>query len=170
MSQKPLIQIVDENDNPVGFASIEESQTKGLIQQISRVMVEDKSGRILLQKRAAHRRLFPGRWDNSAAGHVDEGENYLQAAYREMEEEIGLLNVKLEEVSYFYTSFTFKDMKLNQFQRVYKTQTSSNTHLILEEDEVGEVKWFTREELKDLLKHPDTLTVGLKETIKRLYS
>src|SRR5579884_2172339 len=133
---KALIQIVDENDNPVGVASLEESQSKGLIQQISRVMVEDEKGNILLQKRAAHKKLFPGRWDNSAAGHVDEGEDYVKAAFREMAEEIGLRNVQLKEAAYFYTSFTFKDMKLNQFQRVYKVQQPSGTKFNPDPDEV----------------------------------
>jgi isopentenyldiphosphate isomerase len=168
---EPLIQIVDEHDRPIGVASIEEAQNEGLIQQISRVMVEDENGNILLQKRAGHKRLFPNRWDNSVAGHVDEGEDYLKAAFREMEEEIGLNGVELQEIGYFYTSFMFNHMKLNQFQRIYKTVISQDTGFKLDPDEVSEVKWFTKAELRDLLAtQSDSLTVGLAETLKRFYS
>jgi isopentenyl-diphosphate delta-isomerase len=166
----PLIQVVDSNDNLVGVASVQEAQDKGLIQRISRVMTEDENGNVLLQKRAGHKRLFPDRWDNSVAGHVDEGEDYIQAAHREMKEEIGIRVDALEEVDYFYTSFTFKEMKLNQFQKLYKAIVPADTVFKIGQDEVSMVKWFERPELKGLLDKPENLTVGLAEAIKRLYS
>ncbi len=57
---------------------------------------------MLLQKRSAHVRSGAGKWDDSVAGHVDEGETYLEAATRELAEEIGVVNTDLEEVGYYY--------------------------------------------------------------------
>ena len=48
---RKLIQIVDEHDQPVGAASMDEAQTKGLWHRIVRVMVEDGQGHVLLQLR-----------------------------------------------------------------------------------------------------------------------
>jgi len=87
-----------------------------------------------------------------------------------MLEEVGLSNIELTEVGYFYTSFTFKDLKLNQFQKVYRAVIPYDTKFQLERDEVSDVKWFERRELLDLLDELDSITVGLAETIKRFYT
>ena len=51
--------------------------------------------KILLQKRALTKKVFPGLWDISVAGHVGAGEEILTSAKREVFEEIGLeLNEK----------------------------------------------------------------------------
>jgi isopentenyl-diphosphate delta-isomerase len=50
--------------------------------------------KILLQKRALTKKVFPGIWDISVAGHIGAGEEILEAAKREIFEEIGL---ELEE-------------------------------------------------------------------------
>lgn len=44
---------------------------------------------VLLMKRAAHRRVFPNRY-NGVGGHVERGEDPLSGARREIEEETGL--------------------------------------------------------------------------------
>ena len=46
--------------------------------------------KILLQKRALTKKVFPGLWDISVAGHVGAGESILSSAKREVFEEIGL--------------------------------------------------------------------------------
>ena len=46
-------------------------------------------GRVLLQRRAATKDVWPGRYDASAAGHVRFGEG-LDGAMREIEEELGV--------------------------------------------------------------------------------
>lgn len=101
--EENLIQIVDEHDNPVGQASKAEMWRDGLWHRVVRIMAVRKDGAILLQKRAPTKQPFPNCWDNSAAGHVDAGEDYLAAAKRELMEELGLQNVSLEEVG-AYTS------------------------------------------------------------------
>jgi len=49
-----------------------------------------RDGRVLLQKRAAVKENWPGKWDVSVAGHVAAGEDAMTAAVREAREEIGL--------------------------------------------------------------------------------
>lgn len=167
---KPLIQIVDDNDNPIGAVTTEEAHLHGYIQRLSRIMVEDENGNILLQKRSASKGLYPNRWDNSAAGHVDDGETYKQAAFREMQEEIGINEAKLQKIGYYYTSFTADWRKLNQFQTIYKTALPHEINFHLEADEVSEVRWFTKDELINLFKNePDSMTKGLAEVIRRYY-
>ncbi len=47
--------------------------------------------KILLQKRALTKKVFPGIWDISVAGHIGAGEEVLEGAKREVFEEIGLI-------------------------------------------------------------------------------
>ncbi|EDY82714.1 hydrolase, NUDIX family, putative [Verrucomicrobiia bacterium DG1235] len=42
-----------------------------------------------MQKRSKTKDTWPGAWDSSCSGHVDSGEDYLTAAHRELDEELG---------------------------------------------------------------------------------
>lgn len=168
--EDPLILIVDEHDVPVGAESINDVQIKGLLHRIVRIMVEDEAGNLLLQKRTDDKALYPGRWDNSAAGHVDEGESYETAAKRELYEEIGLQGVDLIEVGYYEHHGKFRDRILNRFTKVYKVKVPKETEFLLEPSEVAAVQWFTVQEVRDLIEHqPDLLSDGIEDVIKRYY-
>lgn len=53
-------------------------------------VIDTSSGEILLQRRALHKDVWPGRWDASAAGHLEAGEAIERGMQRELEEELGL--------------------------------------------------------------------------------
>jgi isopentenyl-diphosphate delta-isomerase len=164
----PPIQIVNDNDEPVGQASMSEAQHKGLYHRIVRVMIENDKGEILLQKRSDKVRM-PNQWDHSAAGHVDVGEDYLTAAKRELKEELGVSSVELKEIDAYFTDNKFEDMILKRFNRLYKA-TINYTPQDLQTDEVAEVKWMSLDELKQLIKKaPKSVTQGLQDVIKRYY-
>ncbi len=55
----------------------------------SGVILVDPVGRILLQERDEHPRIDPEKW-GLAGGHVDPGEDFEAAAYRELDEETGV--------------------------------------------------------------------------------
>jgi 16S rRNA (adenine1518-N6/adenine1519-N6)-dimethyltransferase len=55
-------------------------------------------GELLLQRRSRLKDAHPGVWDSSVAGHLDAGEGYREAAIREMEEEMGIVDVEPQEV------------------------------------------------------------------------
>ena len=59
------------------------------MQRFSSIVLVDRRGWVLLQERDEHPLIDPERW-GFVGGHVDEGESYEQAAYRELEEETGL--------------------------------------------------------------------------------
>lgn len=164
------IQIVDEHDKPVGSEKMYLAQEQGLIHRIVRIMVEDEQGRLLLQKRSQKMKRWPNCWDNSAAGHVDEGEDYITAAKRELLEEIGIRRTDLEEIDTYYTDRPLNDIPhLRRFNRLYKT-VAEEDEAVIDDDEVAEVRWLAVEEVKKLIKeHPDQVTDGLADVIERYY-
>lgn len=166
----PSVLIVDKNDKPIGSATKQESWEKGLIHRIVRFMVEDSQGNILLQKRSDKLPLYPGRWDNSAAGHVDAGEDYINAAKRELNEEIGLDAKTLEKIGDYYNEANHQWRKLNRFNRVYRLVIAPEQKIIFNPYEVSEVRWFSVNEAKKLIKeHPELTTDGLREVLTRFY-
>lgn len=62
----------------------------GNIHRAVHIYVFDSAQNIYLQKRSLTKSIQPGKWDTSVGGHVDAGETFEQAAYREMKEELGL--------------------------------------------------------------------------------
>mmetsp|Transcript_7594 Transcript_7594/g.10331 ORF Transcript_7594/g.10331 Transcript_7594/m.10331 type:complete len:246 (-) Transcript_7594:64-801(-) len=57
-------------------------------------LVDTKRGLIALQKRSATKDTFPGRWDISAAGHIEAGVvDSRETAVRELAEELGIDDV-----------------------------------------------------------------------------
>ena len=59
------------------------------MQRFSSIVLVDRRGWVLLQERDEHPVIDPDRW-GFVGGHVDDGESYEHAAYRELEEETGL--------------------------------------------------------------------------------
>jgi isopentenyl-diphosphate delta-isomerase type 1 len=163
------IQIVDENDQPIGQATKQEAWKQGLIHRTARIMIENKKGQLLLQHRDPSKEIFPDAWDNSVAGHVDAGETYEQAALREMEEEIGLKDVHLQEIGYYFVDHVWKGRKMKRFSRVYKAQFEE-LPTKLEAGGVDDVRWWNVADIKQFIKdHPDKVSDGLEQVIARYY-
>lgn len=168
MTYPPVI-VVNEEDIPVDLAMLAEVWDKGLYHRVVRIMAEDGKGRILLQKRSANMTIFPGCWDNSAAGHVDEGMTYDAAALQEVAEEIGVEHHGLAEIGYFLSKGTHSGRIMNQFQKVYRLLLDHDP-VTKDDHEVAALEWFTIEEVRALVRdHPDLVTPGLKEVIGRYY-
>lgn len=85
-----LFDVVNDADVVVGQASRGDVHAQGLIHRAVHLLVQNKHGDVLLQKRSPWKDRQPSVWDSSAAGHVDSGESYEQAAVRELKEELGI--------------------------------------------------------------------------------
>jgi isopentenyl-diphosphate delta-isomerase len=165
------ILIVDEHDKPVGSASKQEAWDKGLWHRIVRITLEDGKGNVLLQHRTPTKDIYPNCWDNSAAGHVDAGEEYETAAYRELHEELGLQGIVLEEVGAYTDKHVWHGLKMNRFVKVYKAVVGSDTApKTPEPDKIDDVRWFTIADAKKMVQDdPDHVTDGLAQVMTKFY-
>lgn len=165
----PLIQIVDENDRPIGEATKQEAWDKGLIHRVARLMVFNQQGKLLLQHRSPTKDIFPNCWDVAAAGHVDPGEDYETAVRREAEEEMDATGLDLTEVGYYKSSEVWQGRKLNRFNRCYSSIYSS-TPTKLEADKIDGWRWLDLAMVKKMVKdHPEQVSDGLRQVIERFY-
>jgi isopentenyldiphosphate isomerase len=86
-----LLDVVDEQDNVIAVRRRGEIHAEGLMHRAVHILVFNSSGDLFLQKRSLSKDEQPGKWDSSAAGHVDSGEQYLDCARREIGEELGIV-------------------------------------------------------------------------------
>lgn len=168
MTYPPVI-VVDNQDNETGLAMLAEVWNKGLYHRTVRIMAEDGKGNILLQKRSANMVIFPGCWDNSAAGHVDRGMTYNTAALQEVAEELGIEAAGLAEIGYFLAEDDYHGKRMNQFSKVYRLRLEA-IPATKDAHEVAELAWFSIAEAKQMAQeHPEQLTFGLYHVLTKLY-
>lgn len=157
----PPVVIVDETDAKIGSAMLSEVWQKGLYHRVIAAFITDDLGRMLLQLRSPSV-LYPNCWDQAVGGHVDEGYNYDQTAIKEMEEELGIVNIPLTPIATYRTNSLDGERIMNQFERVYHAEVPHDIRLVAEAAEVSELRWFTPNELKALITHSqEHLTPGL---------
>jgi len=85
------LDLVDENDKVIGKEDrniIYKNGWKNF--RVINIIIFTKDNKILLPQRSENRRVFPNCYDCSVGGHVDSGETYEEAAYRELKEELGI--------------------------------------------------------------------------------
>lgn len=163
------IQIVDENDQPIGASTRQEAWASGSYYRLVQIVLRDEDGNFLLQKRSMAKSLYPGRWTNAASGHVDEGETYETSAPRELNEEIGI-DTPLTFIGKFLVRKTMGDKIINQFNGIFEGQIPRDTKFALQSEEVSEVRWFTPEELqKNIADNPEDFTPAMVKAVKEFY-
>ncbi len=87
-----LIDILTLEGKSTGKTALKsEAHKKGWFHATAHIWFFTSDEKILLQKRALTKKVFPGIWDISVAGHIGAGEEVLEGAKREVFEEIGLI-------------------------------------------------------------------------------
>ncbi|WP_299052330.1 NUDIX domain-containing protein [uncultured Polaribacter sp.] len=86
-----LIDILTAEGKPTGKTALKsEAHKNGWFHATVHIWLFTADEKIVLQKRALTKKVFPGLWDISVAGHIGAGETIINAAKREVFEEIGL--------------------------------------------------------------------------------
>jgi len=83
--------VVSEQDSIIGSALPDVVYSRGLIHRFASVFILDGQNRLLLQKRASHKRRHGGLFSESVSAQVEYNESYLQAASQRIQEELGLM-------------------------------------------------------------------------------
>jgi isopentenyldiphosphate isomerase len=182
-----LWQLYDNQGKPISGKGANKNDVygKALLHAASHVWIWRRDGQdieILLQKRAADKRTWPSRYDISAAGHIDLGEDELQAAIREAEEEIGHTPdiSKLEFIGTHRCFVVAKDKTWteNEIRFLYLLQADAHIAFKLEDGEVDSLEWkpasVIKQELADktlqdnYVPHSDAYFAILFEALRRV--
>lgn len=142
--KKPLIPIVNEQDEVIGQMDRHDVDHQHDIYRVSAVWVFNPLGQVLLAQRKFTKKKEPGVWGPSVAGTVELDETYEQNAYKETGEELGLEDFLLEEVgkTRVHEPFSF-------FVNVYQTTIDLPAEKFrIQEEEVEQVAWYHLDEIR----------------------
>ena len=168
-----LFDIIDENGNPTGKI-VERciAHAEGIPHRTAHIWIirrRNEKTEILLQKRSRNKDSFPGKFDTSSAGHIQAGDEPMESALRELEEELGIHaeSADLQFAGKFPISFAkefhgkmFRDEEI-AFVYIYDHPVEID-RLTLQKEEVEEVQWFDLEETyQQCSQHRDKFCVPL---------
>lgn len=124
------------------------SENPGFYHKPVWIWIINDDNKILVQKRASIKKSFPNYWDTPSAGHVKSGETSIKGAIRETKEELG---IDTSEKDYEFVCEYISDTTW-ELGQVYIIKINIELNdIILQEDEVDEVKWLSLAEFKELL-------------------
>lgn len=143
------LSVVNAEGEAIAGCTWEEMEDEGHICEASVVIVTNDDNEILIQKRGPNVGTHPNTLDVSASGHVDEGEDAETAAYRETEEELGIKNIQLTYINKFYIEHDAGGYLKKEWINVYTGRY--NGVINIEESELADAAWFTKENIHMLL-------------------
>ncbi len=157
-----FLDVVDDDNQVTGFASAEEVYERRLNHRIVHVLIFNDKGDILLQLRSAKKKFCPGHWVTSAGGHVQKGESYEQAAKRELKEELGV-DVPLALID----ESPYDHYKMRKFLQVFRAV--HNGPFKFNPEEVSGCRWFSVDDVRDMVRKNQLIHPELAHVIERLY-
>lgn len=166
MDGTEMVIIVDKDDNVIEFRDRQQVGTYDL-HRIAAVWIINGNGEALIAQRAHTMSNQPGVWGPAAAGTVSMGEDYLETAQRELAEEIGLSGVQLTQTGKFMTDKDFGECRMCAvFTGLYDGDIAT---LMLQPEEVAEVRWVTMTQLQtELDANPQNFVINMRQVISRL--
>jgi isopentenyl-diphosphate delta-isomerase type 1 len=135
--------LVNEQGHVIGRATRAQCHSDPtLIHPVVHVVVRDREGRVLLQRRSLKKDTQPGVWDTSVGGHLQPGEDPLAAARREMREELGVEPGELQPLYHY----VWRCPRETEFVRAFGTVHEGPFRP--DPDEVDEVRFWSAGEIE----------------------
>ena len=163
--REELVDVVDEDDQFVRKATRKEAKEKSLRYRLARVIIINSEGKILVQKRAKGKELYPSWWDIGVTETLRSGESYEAAAMRGLMEELGIIGVSnIQLIRAFLFKVVYTSKYNNVICKVYKHEYDDK--LTLQPDEVDEVRFLTATEIEQFMQR-EQFTPGGKITFQK---
>jgi len=155
--QSELFYLVDEHDNVLGSVARKKAHAEKLNHRSIYIIVKNSKDQILFQKRSSKKDTHPYLWTLSVGGHVAYPETYLEAAKKELKEELGI-NLPLKFIKKIYLN------EPREFCHAYLAKTDK-TPTKFDKDEISQVKWVDIKELNNFIKR-NKITPASKQALK----
>ena len=108
--------------------------------------------------------MDPGTWDSSSSGHVDSGEDYHEAAIRELHEELG---VRCDEKLHFLIALDACPETGMEFVKVYRLEHEGPFEL--HPEEIDDAGWYSIEEIHQWIQErPDEISPSFRHIWRHL--
>lgn len=141
-----LLDVVNDNDMIIGQELRSRAHKVGLQHRGVHIFLITQDNQLLVQQRGRDLETFPLAFDCSVSEHVKAGEDYLQAAERGLQEELGISNVPLQALVKFKMVYGPDDFEICV---LYEGIVNPNTFQINTED----VEKITPYHLNEIIDH-----------------
>ena len=153
--------LVDTEDNELGTMEKMEAHQKGVLHRAFSVLLFDKNGKILLQKRSKNKYHSSGLWTNTCCSHPLPGERLEEATRRRLREEMGIDFQPAFAYSFIYKASLDHNLIEHELDHVFVGAFDGTP--AVNKQEVDDWKYADLKWLKeDMLRHPDSYTVWFK--------
>ncbi len=153
--------LVDEHGADIGRMEKLDAHRKGLLHRAFSVFVFDRSGRLLLQRRALTKYHSGGLWTNTCCGHPRPGEALAAAASRRLREEMGIAPALTEHFSFIYRAELDLGLIEHELDHVLFGLHDGEAHP--DPAEADAVRYATTHEVDaELQAHPERYTVWFR--------
>ncbi len=154
--------VVDDKDRIISHK--ERSTLKDSdIYRVSVLWLTNSKGEILLAQRSFKKINNPGVWGPTVAGTNEQGETYFSNIIKEIEEEIGLIDLDLTSNERIFVQEA--NSKRRYFAQFFKAMIDKPaSDFVIQEDEVERVEWFSKREIISRLQaHPEKFIDGFSK-------
>ena len=161
---------VNSRDEPLGFLDKGACHDgDGLLHRAFSLFVFNDSGALLLQRRHASKRLWPGYWSNTCCSHPRAGEDMDDAVARRLREEVGL-TAELRFAFKFEYRAEFEDAGVeHELCWVFVGETADAP--VINTSEIDAWRWIAAGDLdRELAERPEAFTPWLRIEWARLRS
>ncbi len=117
--------LVDEQDNVIGKMEKQKAHEEGALHRAFSIFIFNSEKKLLLQKRASGKYHCGGLWTNTCCSHPREDETTLDAAYRRLQEEMGLKCSLKNEFSFLYKAALENGLIEHEFDHVFIGETDN---------------------------------------------
>lgn len=146
-SDDELLILVDENDHAIGELSKGACHDgQGVLHRAFSVFLFDHANRLLVQRRASSKRLWPMYWANSCCSHPRAGESFEVATTRRLHEELGV-QTKLSFAYRFQYHASFGDLgSEHELCSVFLGRAQAD-EININPTEIHEIRWLGLDEV-----------------------
>lgn len=136
-----MVEVVDNANNIVDSVPRSIMRAQNLIHRAAYIFVFSPLGSLCVQQRVADKDVFPGYWDLAAGGIPDIGENYSDAALRELGEELGIYHQELNS----HGEFFYEDSECRVWGSVYSLVWDGD--IIHQTSEISQWRYLSIEDI-----------------------
>jgi isopentenyldiphosphate isomerase len=146
MDSEEHLEIVDSTGKVIGYAPRKSIHgNPSLMHRVAHVLVFNRNGNILLQKRSRNKDVAPGKWDTSVGGHVGVGEDSVTSSKREMHEEIGITGYELEYLYSYIHSNEYETELVTTFRCVCEEG------FLFNREEIDDLRFWSHDEIRNAI-------------------
>jgi len=162
---KDIQAIVNQYDEVI-WEKLRSEITSDDIYRVSALWLENSAWEVLMSQRGFMKKNNPAKWSAAAAGTVDAGESYDENIYKEVEEELWLSGYIFEKWEKMRVTWNH-----NYFCQWYHLKADIDAKdLVLEYPEVESSRWFSPEEIRNILEYsPEIFTGNFRSILTQKY-